>query len=66
VSRGWTTPELELTPTGLAVREEVEARTDAAMAGPLATLGDDGAERLIELVKPLSRKIVEAGGIGQV
>jgi hypothetical protein len=64
-SHGWTTPDLELTPAGLAVRQEVETRTDAAMAGPMAALGDEGAERLIELVKPLSRKIVEAGGIGQ-
>lgn len=65
VSRGWTTADLDLTPAGVTVREEVEARTDAAMAGPMAALGDEGAERLIELVKPLSRKIVEAGGIGE-
>ncbi len=65
VERGWITPDpIALTEAGLALRAEIEAATDASMTGPMTALGEEGAVRLIELVKPLSRKIVESGGIG--
>ncbi len=64
IDRGWITPEpIELTHAGSALRNEIETATDASMSGPMEALGEEGALRLIELVKPLSRKIVESRGI---
>lgn len=77
--RGWTPDELEaaalrlrdrglvdaegkLTETGRALREDVEHHTDALAAEPRRALGTD-ADRLIELMEPLVRRLVETGGV---
>lgn len=52
-----------LTAAGLALRVEVEARTDALADVPWAAVGDARAERLVELVAPLVSAIVAGGGI---
>ena len=53
-----------LTDEGRAHRQSVEDRTDALSAAPYAALGDEGCERLRTLTRPLSKAIVEGGGLG--
>ncbi len=64
VEQGWVTPELELTDAGRSLREQVEEQTDKSVAAPLTAIGADGVQRLIEIVKPLSKTIFTSGGIG--
>ena len=52
-----------LTDAGSAMRQRVEQRTDELMLPALETLGDEDAARLVELVRPLSRRIVGGGGV---
>ena len=50
-----------LTPAGAALRDEVEANTDKAAAAPYRSLGAEGAQELRDLLRPLARRIVDAG-----
>jgi hypothetical protein len=61
--RGWLDGDGALTGEGTAARERVEARTDAAAAGPWRALAPDRADRLRGLVRPLTRRIVESGAL---
>ncbi|MDQ2836868.1 MAG: hypothetical protein M3Y89_05535 [Actinomycetota bacterium] len=56
-----TDGELALTEAGVRLRAEVEAETDSLAAGPWQRLGQDKAERLIELGKPLTRLALANG-----
>jgi hypothetical protein len=60
--RGWVTAEGELTDTGRELRESVETRTDELALQMWARLGDDGCDRLRELVMPLVTAVVDNGG----
>lgn len=51
-----------LTAAGLALREEVEAHTDALADVPWAAVGDARAERLVELVAPVVTSIIALDG----
>lgn len=51
-----------LTAAGHALRDEVEARTDALADAPWAALGDERAERLVELAGPLVAAILDGDG----
>jgi hypothetical protein len=63
--RGWIEPDGEgFTDTGRAVRQEVEDRTDVLALPPWQHLGEAGCTRLRELVRPLSKAIVDGGGVG--
>lgn len=62
--RGLLAIDGTLTDDGRAHRQAVEDRTDALSAAPYAALGDDGCERLRTLTRPLSKAIVEHGGLG--
>lgn len=63
--RGWIDPDGEgFTAEGRRVRQEVEDRTDVLALPPWRHLGEDGCARLRELVRPLSKAIVEGGGVG--
>jgi hypothetical protein len=53
----------KLTDAGRAMRERVEQRTDELTLPALAAIGNEGAARLVELVRPLSRRIVGSGGV---
>jgi hypothetical protein len=60
IERGLLADDEALTVEGRAVRREVEARTDALADVPWAALGDERAARVVELVAPLVRTIVES------
>ena len=51
----------DLTPAGVAVREQVEDATDRADQAALRTLGDERTARVIELGKALSARAAAAG-----
>lgn len=50
-----------LTADGQALRERIEAATDAAAAKPYQNLGEEKAARLRALVQPLSDAVIAAG-----
>jgi hypothetical protein len=74
---GWTTPQLdeaeadlvdrglvrdgELTPSGRALRDEIEDATDEAMLGVLGAIADD-LDDLARIGEPLSRAVVAGKG----
>jgi hypothetical protein len=59
--RGLLAGEEELTDAGRALRAGIEADTDRLAAPAYRVLGADGAVRLAELARPLSRTLVKAG-----
>lgn len=63
VRRGWLA-DGSLTEAGLAAREGIEATTDRLTMAPWFTIGEDDADRLRQTVRPWSRPIVAAGGLG--
>jgi hypothetical protein len=63
--RGWIELDGEgFTGEGRRVRQEVEDRTDDLALPPWQHLGEEGCARLRELVRPLSKAIADAGGLG--
>ncbi|MCW2606766.1 MAG: hypothetical protein JWO60_1459 [Frankiales bacterium] len=62
--RGWLTPDGEFTDEGRAHRQRVEDATDALSVSAYARLGEDGCARLQELGSPLSKRVLDAGGVG--
>jgi hypothetical protein len=62
--KGWLDQAEQFTEQGRAVRQRVEDRTDELALPPWERLGEDGCARLRELVRPLSKAIVDGGGLG--
>jgi hypothetical protein len=62
--RGWLDATEAFTDEGSAVRQRIEDRTDELALPAWERLGEDGCARLRELVRPLSKAIVEGGGLG--
>ena len=62
--RGWLDADAQLTEQGRAVRARVEDRTDQLALPPWQQLGEERCSQLRALVRPLSKAIVAAGGIG--
>ena len=62
--RGWLDAEERLTDDGRVVRQRVEDRTDLLALPAWERLGEDGCARLRALVRPLSRAVVDGGGLG--
>jgi hypothetical protein len=52
-----------ISPEGRARRQAIEEATDRLARPPLDALGPDGAARLTDLLRPLARKIIEAGAL---
>jgi hypothetical protein len=52
-----------LTEQGSAFRQDIEDRTDVLAMGPWEALGEAGCDELRSLVRPLSRAVVERGGL---
>jgi hypothetical protein len=63
VQRGWLDAAGALTEKGRAARQRVEDRTDELALPPWEHLGNERFARLINLVRPLSQRIVERGGV---
>lgn len=64
VERGQLQPDGSFTEEGRAARAALEAETDRLAAQPYAVLGEQGCSRLQELGRPLSRAVLDAGGLG--
>ena len=62
--KGWLDDAEQFTDEGRAVRQRVEDRTDALALPAWERLGEQGCARLRELVRPLSKAVVEGGGLG--
>ena len=63
-ARGWVDDAGAFTPAGRAARDAIEQRTDELAAPPWAVIGEDACSLLRTLVRPLSKAIVAAGGLG--
>jgi hypothetical protein len=63
--RGWLDADGAFTEEGRARREAIEATTDELAMAPWERIGEDGAARLRELVRPLSKAISDAGAFGR-
>ena len=63
-ARGWLDDSAQFTDAGREVRqrEHIGAVLDALP--PWEHLGEDGCERLRELVRPLSKAVIDGGGLG--
>ena len=61
VERDWLSEPGVLSASGTERREAVEAATDVMGLAPWEALGEARTARLVELVKPLSRAVVDAG-----
>jgi hypothetical protein len=59
--RGWLDGGGELTAEGSAMVSLVEADTDRLALGPWRALGEEGCERLAELLAPVRRAVVAGG-----
>jgi hypothetical protein len=64
VERGWLGEDEAATEEGRAHRLDLEARTDELAMAPWDHLGTEGCQRLRDLVRPLSRAIVDSGTFG--
>lgn len=63
VERGWLQADGSFTDEGRAHRQRVEDLTDVLSVPAYAALGADGCARLRELTRPLSKAVVDAGGL---
>jgi len=54
------------TPAGLDLRHGIESDTNRLAAQPYAAMGPERTERLIELLRPVARAVVKAGGFPSV
>lgn len=61
--RGWLHADGTFTEEGKANRQRVEDRTDELALPAWEHLGEEGCARLRELVSPLSKAIVDGGGL---
>jgi hypothetical protein len=69
VERGWLRPEgtaehLALSEEGAKVRGAIEEATDRLAVPAYEALGEEGCEQLRGLVRPFSRTVVAASGLG--
>jgi hypothetical protein len=64
-ARGWLDADGAFTSEGRERREAIEQQTDVLALGPWEAIGEDGAARLRDLVRPLSIAITEAGAFGR-
>jgi len=62
--RGLLTPDAQYTDEGRAQHQRIEDGTDRLALPSWQALGEQGCARLRELVSPLSRAVLDAGGMG--
>jgi hypothetical protein len=63
--RGWLDGKGVLTEAGREHRTDVETRTDSLAMAPWRRLGQEGCDRLRQLVRPFSKTIVSSGTFGR-
>jgi hypothetical protein len=63
IARGWLDSGHQLTENGRAARARIEDQTDQLAETPWRRLGERRAQRLAELLLPLARGVVGAGGV---
>jgi hypothetical protein len=63
VGRGLVDREGAFTGAGAELRQRIEDRTDALAVAPWAALGQAGCDELRGLGRPLSKAIVDGGGL---
>jgi hypothetical protein len=61
--RGWVDGDGQLTDEGRAGREAIEQLTDELALPPYEHLGQERSDRLVELLTPLSKAVIAAGGL---
>lgn len=59
--RGLVTDGGDLTDAGQRLRDRLETDTDRLAVGPYRALGDDGVERLFDLLRPVAVAVAEGG-----
>ena len=67
--RGWLNPSgpderITLSEEGVAVRQDIEEATDRLAVFAYEAIGEEGCDALRGLARPLSRKVVDASGLG--
>jgi hypothetical protein len=67
--RGWLRPaadadHLSLSDEGAAVRQDIEEATDRLSVVAYEAIGEEGCDTLRGLVRPFSRAVVAAAGLG--
>lgn len=66
VAGGWLEADGSMTEEGRNRREMIEHQTDLLSLAPWEQIGEEGAARLRELVRPLSEAVRDAGTFGPV
>jgi len=61
--RGWLDEQDQFTEVGAQVRQRIEDQTDVLALPPWEHLGEEGCEQLRALVRPLSKAVVDGGGV---
>jgi hypothetical protein len=63
-ARGLVEVDGTFTPQGAALRQHIEDRTDVLALAPWEAIGETACDELRAIVRPLSRAVVEGGGLG--
>lgn len=61
--RGWLDQDDAFTPLGAEVRQRIEDNTDRLALPAWEAVGEEGASRLRQLVRPLSTAVIDGGGL---
>jgi len=62
-ARGLVDDEMRITPAGAELRQAIEDGTDRLAAPIVATIGDDRADELVALLRPLAEAVMAAGAV---
>jgi hypothetical protein len=62
-ARGLVDDEGRMTPAGSALRQAIEDGTDRAAASLAASIGDEAADELVALLRPLADSVMAAGAV---
>jgi hypothetical protein len=62
-ARGWLDEDDAFTPLGAEVRQRIEDTTDRLALPAWEAIGEHGASRLRQLVRPLSTAVIDGGGM---
>jgi Helix-turn-helix family len=66
VERGLVNPDESFTDEGRRFREEIEERTDLACAALVDAIGSDHSQRLVELLGPVRRGLIDGGALAMM